>query len=189
VDVAQLGGRLRRRRAGGGERGLGITFPDSGAVAWLPDSSAVVFTEYFSLVTVVAPVDGSAPRKLEVGGIGTQQAVSRDGRIAVTRFAYAGNQSVTTLAVVRADGTVLVALAGLDPTRGAEVYEAWVVPTSGSPVPVGSFTVASDGTGVLDAGRGPVVGGSRIALTREPGPGATKPTPPIVSSGTVRPSG
>ena len=51
------------------------------------------------------------------------------------------------------------------------------------PVPIGSFTVGSDGTGYLAAGGAPAGAGVTVALTLEPGPGAKTPTPPIISAG------
>jgi hypothetical protein len=92
------------------------------------------------------------------------------------------------VAAARADGTILFAMSGLAPTQGSQVYEAWVVAGGAAPVPVGSLSVGGDGTGVLEARTAPVAAGATLALTKEPGPGATAPTLPILSSGTVRPS-
>ena len=89
----------------------------------------------------------------------------------------------TGIAAVGADGSIVLAMRDLAPTAGAEVYEAWVIVGDGGPVPVGSFTVAADGTGTFTASGTAAVVGSTLALTREPGPGATTPTLPIVSSG------
>ncbi|HEX8939546.1 MAG TPA: anti-sigma factor, partial [Candidatus Limnocylindrales bacterium] len=91
------------------------------------------------------------------------------------------------LGVVPPSGPGLLVMHDLAPTSGGQVYEAWAIVGSGAPAPLGSFSVGSDGRGWLEgisvAGPGPLT----LALTREPGPGATKPTLPIVSSGTARP--
>ena len=89
----------------------------------------------------------------------------------------------TGIAAVGADGSIVLAMRDLAPTAGAEVYEAWVIVGDGGPVPVGSFTVAADGTGTFTASGTAAAAGATLALTREPGPGATTPTLPIVSSG------
>src|SRR3989442_1218724 len=80
-------------------------------------------------------------------------------------------------------GSVQVVMRGLAPTSGDKVYEAWVIAGQNAPVPIGSFTVGSDGTGYLAAGGAPAGAGVTVALTLEPGPGAKTPTPPIISAG------
>jgi hypothetical protein len=92
------------------------------------------------------------------------------------------NPAIGGLAVVSDDGSVQVVMRGLTPTTGAKVYEAWVI-VGETPVPVGSFTVGADGTGYLSGGGAPAASGVTVALTLEPGPGATAPTLPIISAG------
>jgi hypothetical protein len=87
------------------------------------------------------------------------------------------------LAVVAGDGSVRVVMRGLAPTSGGKVYEAWVIAGQNAPVPIGSFTVGSDGTGYLAAGGGPAAAGVMVALTLAAGPGAKTPTLPIISAG------
>jgi hypothetical protein len=90
------------------------------------------------------------------------------------------------LAVVGKAGTVSMVVRGLAPTTGGTVYEAWVIAPKQAPAPIGSFTVGSDGTGYMSGGPIPSIGGPlTIALTHEPGPGATTPTLPIVTSGSA----
>jgi hypothetical protein len=76
---------------------------------------------------------------------------------------------------------------GLAQTNGSQVYEAWAIIGSGTPVPVGSFSVGGDGLGWLPDLSVPQGSSVVVALTKEPGPGATKPTLPIVASGTAGP--
>jgi hypothetical protein len=87
------------------------------------------------------------------------------------------------LAAVAPDGSFAMAVHGLEPTSGSEVYEAWVIAPSGSPQPVGSFIVGSDGLGHLSASQVPTGTGLTVGLTREPASGATTPTLPMVVSG------
>lgn len=91
------------------------------------------------------------------------------------------------LAVVGADGEVLLALQGLEGTAGSEVYTAWAIAGDGAPVPIGTFTVGSGGTAVARAEAPAAVTGMTVALTLEPGPGATTPTLPIVAAGVAAP--
>ncbi len=93
------------------------------------------------------------------------------------------NPAIGGLAVVASDGSVQVIMRGLAPTSGARVYEAWLIAGLNAPVPIGSFTVGSDGSGYLAAGGAPAAAGVTVALTLEPGPGASTPTTPIISAG------
>jgi anti-sigma factor RsiW len=96
-----------------------------------------------------------------------------------------GDQGQNTgLVAVARDGTAAMVLRGLPPTTGSQVYQAWVIVGSNAPVPVGALAY-SDGVGYLATNVGQVGAGATVAFTREPGPGATKPTPPIVSSGVL----
>ena len=89
------------------------------------------------------------------------------------------------LGAVSADGDVAIVMRGLAPTTGTEVYEAWVIAGDDAPRPLGGFTVGPTGTGTFLAGGAPAAQGVTLALTREPSPGATTPTAPILSLGTT----
>jgi anti-sigma-K factor RskA len=93
------------------------------------------------------------------------------------------------LAAVSAAGKVTIAMQDLAPTKGDTVYEAWVIGSDGKPVPLGSFKVGTSETGTLAANGVPVEPGIVLALTLEPGPGATAPTLPIISKGVAGPAG
>ena len=87
------------------------------------------------------------------------------------------------LAAIAPDGSFAMTMHGLDPTTGSQVYEAWVVAPTGTPQPVGSFEVGSDGLGRLSASQVPTGSKLTVGLTREPAAGATTPTLPMVVSG------
>jgi hypothetical protein len=92
------------------------------------------------------------------------------------------------IAAVRADGSVVAALSGLEPTSGTEVYTAWMLASAdATPVPMGDFTVGSDGVGHLADGAGQAVPGLILAVSHEPAPSPTAPTLPILASGQARP--
>jgi anti-sigma-K factor RskA len=93
------------------------------------------------------------------------------------------------LAAVSSAGEVTLAMQDLEPTSGAQVYEAWVIGGDGVPVPLGSFAVGGNGTASFAASGLPAEPGIVLALTLEPGPGATTPTLPIVSAGTATAAG
>jgi hypothetical protein len=87
------------------------------------------------------------------------------------------------IAAVQADGDAAIAMRDLVPTTGNSVYEAWVIGADGVPVPIGNFQVGETGIGFLEVGGLPAAEGITLALTLEPGPGATTPTMPIISAG------
>jgi anti-sigma-K factor RskA len=130
------------------------------------------------------------------GEVGRLQG-DRDGLTAVlTAAAEPGSQlavlagddaRVRGAAAVRADGTVVLALQGLAATSGDQVYETWLIVGGGAPVPVGGFTVGADGLATFASRAGPTAPGAIVAVTLEPGPGATAPTLPIVASGIATP--
>ncbi|HET9755426.1 MAG TPA: anti-sigma factor [Candidatus Limnocylindrales bacterium] len=95
----------------------------------------------------------------------------------------------TGLAAITPDGTMHIAMRDLAPTTGPEVYEAWAILPESAPVPLGGFQVGSNGVGYLESGGLPTQSGVVLALTREPGPGATAPSSDPVSVGTATSSG
>ena len=92
-------------------------------------------------------------------------------------------EGASGLAAVTPDGTVTLALHGLEPTTGSEVYTAWMIVGESPPVPVGGFTVGPDGIAMFRTQRGPVEPGVVLAVSLEPGPDSTAPLGPIVSVG------
>src|SRR4051812_42279701 len=89
------------------------------------------------------------------------------------------------LGVIGADGRVELAIRGLGPSTGREVYTAWAIGADGTPRALGDFDVGGSGTGVATA-TSPVTGpGTVLAITLEPEPGATAPHGPIVASGSA----
>jgi hypothetical protein len=118
-------------------------------------------------------------------------AASSGSRIAVIGAAAGSTGSTVSgpsgLAVMPGSGSGVLVMHGLAPTGGSQVYEAWAIVGSGAPVPLGSFAVGGDGLGWLADLALPPGSNVVVALTKEPGPGATKPTLPIVASGTAGP--
>jgi hypothetical protein len=91
----------------------------------------------------------------------------------------------TGIAAVSQDGRVAIVMRGLPATTGPQVYEAWLIGSDGSPVPVGGFAVGDSGTATFTTTQGAAVlePGVTVALTKEPARGATTPTLPIVAAG------
>lgn len=108
----------------------------------------------------------------------------REGSLTAVLTAEGGD-GPSGLAAVSASGEVTLAMRDLAATSGGQVYEAWVIGSDGVPAPLGSFQVGATGTAFFTGDGLPSEPGIVLALTLEPGPGATTPTLPIVSLGTA----
>jgi hypothetical protein len=138
-------------------------------------SSATQFSDQFHRAVALAAAPGS---RLAV--IGTAVGTGGSAGSAVPT-------GPNGLAVIPQGGPGILVMQGLGATDGSQVYEAWAIVGTEAPVPIGSFGVGSNGFGWLTELTVPAGGSVVVALTREPGPGATKPTLPIVASGTAAP--
>jgi anti-sigma-K factor RskA len=94
-----------------------------------------------------------------------------------------GGDGPAGLAAVASDGTVRIAMRDLPATSGDQVYEAWVIGSDGVALPLGGFKVGESGTAYFEGGGPPTREGNVLALTLEPGPGATEPSSSPVSVG------
>jgi anti-sigma factor RsiW len=93
------------------------------------------------------------------------------------------NNQASGIAAIRPDGSVVLAMRNLPPTKGTEVYETWVIVGSAAPVPVGDFRVDANGLATATTRPTQAPPGAVIAVSREPQPGSTAPVGPIVSTG------
>ncbi|HXG25365.1 MAG TPA: anti-sigma factor, partial [Candidatus Binatia bacterium] len=80
------------------------------------------------------------------------------------------------LAAVGADGSVALVMRDLAPTSGTQVYETWLIGADARPIPIGHFTVDASRTASFVTARASLGPGVTVALSLEPGPGATTPT-------------
>ena len=92
----------------------------------------------------------------------------------------------TGLAAVGRDGQVALVMRDLAPTTGTQVYETWLIAGDAAPVPIGGFKVDGSGTASFVTANASLGANVTVALTREPAPGATTPTSPIIAVGTAR---
>jgi hypothetical protein len=87
-----------------------------------------------------------------------------------------------TLAV--GENSSMLDLQGLAQLKGSEVYQVWVA--KGQSVrPSSNFIPDANGR-AMTAVDGQLSSGSKVMVTREPRPGQTTPTPPILLSATVQ---
>ena len=100
-----------------------------------------------------------------------------------------GGEGPAGLAAIADDGIVRIAMRDLPATSGNQVYEAWVIGGDGVPKALGGFTVGETGTAYFEGDGSPAEEGVVLALTLEPGPGATVPSSAPVSLGTATGAG
>jgi hypothetical protein len=116
----------------------------------------------------------------------TNAATDPEQHLAVLTASAIDSPTAGLAAVSTTAGTIQLAIRGLAPTAGTQVYEAWYVPAGGAPLPIGDFTVGSAGTGTILGSWSPPSGTAPtglVAITLEPASGATTPTKPILASG------
>ncbi len=82
--------------------------------------------------------------------------------------------------LLRRSGDSELRLTGLAALPAGHVYEAWVIPAGGQPIPAGTTATGQD-TLPLPAS----VRGSTVAVTVEPSPGGSAPTTPPFLAATV----
>ena len=98
----------------------------------------------------------------------------------VARFTLTGHGDMTAASAsvvdLKADGVALVNFRGLPAAGANRLYEVWLVPAKGDPVPVAVFVPDSRGAGVVVVDRS-LSGYSVMAVTNEPAPdGSPAPT-------------
>jgi|SRR5690348_15481549 anti-sigma-K factor RskA len=98
----------------------------------------------------------------------------------VARFSLSGHQEMAgaqaSVIDLRSDGIALVDFHGLPQPGAGRVYEVWLIPGSGSPVPVAVFVPDSGGARTVVVDRS-LSGYTVMAVTNEPGPdGSPAPT-------------
>ena len=116
-------------------------------------------------------------------------ATQDDAQVAILTATPDAPTAAAGLAAAGPDGTVVISMHDLVPTTGTQVYEAWVIVGEAAPVPLGGFRVGAAGTGVFNGSTALAGPGALLALTLEPGPGATAPTAPVLTVGALSESG
>lgn len=123
------------------------------------------------LAIVVAAVGGYLIARN--GGGGTEQ----------TTVPVVAQQGIGgTLAV--GENTSMLDLRGLAQPKGREVYQVWVA--KGQSVRPSSNFIPDTNGRAMTAVDGHLASGTKVMVTREPHPGRTTPTPPILLSATVQ---
>jgi anti-sigma-K factor RskA len=153
---------------------------------WVLGIAAVIAIVALGGLNLVLQVQLNAAQSYEEGVAAVIDVAAQPGSLTAILTADGGTGS--GLAAVSAAGEVTIAMQALAPTSGNQVYEAWVIAGDSAPRPLGSFTVGRSGTASFEGTGLPTSSGIVLALTLEPGPGATTPTMPIISKGVATPA-
>ena len=119
------------------------------------------------------------------GVVEVLEEAARPGAELAVLKAPEGAAGPTGLAAVGADGSVAMVMRDLAPTTGSQVYEAWLIGSEGTPIPIGSFTVDAGRTASFTTAHPTLGSGVTVALSLEPAAGATTPTV-VVAAGTAQ---
>jgi hypothetical protein len=154
-------------------------------------------------VARAAEREAPAPRRQQRGwrglitrpaiAVGAAIAVAAAGGYVIADNGDGGGGGAETVPVVAQQGiggtlavgedTSMLDLHGLHQLSGREVYQVWVA--HGSSVKPSSNFIP-DGSGrAMTAVDGHLAAGTKVMVTREPHPGQTAPTPPVLLSATV----
>jgi len=128
-------------------------------------------------------LDGLTAYRNGVVGV-LEEAAKPGAQLAVLTGAEADGP--TGLAAVAPDGRVALVMRDLAPTTGTQVYETWLIAGDAAPVPIGEFKVDRSGTASFVTANANLGANVTVALSLEPGPGATTPTAPIVAEGAAQ---
>lgn len=151
-------------------------------LSWLAGIAAVLAIAVLAAWNVSLQGELQTTRSYEQGVAAVLDVAARAGsQTAVLAPPAAGGPR--GLAAVGPDGSVVMAMRDLPATSGSEVYEAWVILPGQDPLAIGGFTAGSAGTATFQSGATPARGGATLALTKEPAPGATKPSGTPVAAG------
>jgi hypothetical protein len=149
------------------------------AAVWLGRAAAAALIVVVAGYSVVVQTGVGKPR----GTDDILNYLQPDTRSAV--LVAFDNSHAGGLAVLRPTGNVIVQVNNLQPTKGDEVYVVWLTADSGVPSKVGTFIVDDSGVGALSVEMPPTSESLWVFVCKEPNSNVTKPTGPIVVSGTI----
>jgi anti-sigma-K factor RskA len=165
--------------------GLAQARPGRGSrVGWLVAVAAVIAVLVIGASNLGLRRDLDAAQAYQDGVTQALDLAAQPG--STTALLSSEDGTVSGFAVVGADGTVRMAMKGLAPTTGSQVYTTWAIVGDEAPVALGDFTVGASGAVTATATSPTSAPGATIALTLEPNGGHTAPEGPVVAAGVTR---
>jgi hypothetical protein len=156
----------------------------SARVGWLVAVAAVIAVLVIGASNLALRRDLDAAQAYQAGVTQALDLAAQPG--STTALLGSEDGAASGFAVVGADGTVRLAMKGLAPTTGSQVYTAWAIVGEEAPVALGDFTVGADGTATASGASPTTAAGATLALTLEPNAGNDAPQGPVVAAGVTR---
>jgi len=151
------------------------------SLAWLAVAAAVIVAVALGGWNLALRGQLNEAEAYRAGVDAALSLAAQPGSVTAVLVTQAGESA--GVGVVGADGTVRLALRGLAPTSGTQVYTAWAIAGDAAPVPLADVRVGAEGTAAASGSSRVATPGMVLALTLEPAGGAQAPTLPIVASG------
>jgi hypothetical protein len=167
-------------------RGGLLGFLDSARPAWALAGVAAVIAVVLGAQTLRLQSERDQVAAYQRGVAAVLDLAAQPGAQLAVLKAGEGISGPGGLAAVGPSGEVRLAMTGLSPTSGSQVYEAWVIAGTGAPQPIGGFVVGSSGSAAFSVPQSTTTDGLVIALTLEAKPNPSAPTLPIIASGTAQ---
>jgi hypothetical protein len=154
------------------------------AMTWATRIAAAAAVVVLGGYAFVLQGDLDKARKAQAADASINFYISQPGTLTTVLAAKDGS-SASGMAALRPNGHVMVTLHGLTATKGDQVYAVWLS-SGGSPATrAGTFTVDDSGSGWLEVDNVPTSADLWVFLCREPNGSVTKPTGPMIVSGTI----
>ena len=153
-------------------------------LAWVLAAAAVIAAVALGAWNVSLRQDLSSAQAYRNGVEQALDLAARPGSVTALIRPDVGTGS--GFGVIGADGTARLALRGMAPTTGTQVYTAWSIAEGAAPVSMGDFSVGADGIALANARAPEAAPGLVMAITLEPNAGNQAPAGPVVSSGVTR---
>jgi hypothetical protein len=153
-------------------------------IGWLVAAAAVIVAVALGTWNITLRQDLSSAQAYRSGVEQALDLAAQPG--SVTALIRADDGTSSGFGVIGADGTAKVAMRGMAPTTGTEVYTAWSIAEGADPVAMGDFSVGADGVAVATAHAPVAAPGLVMAITLEPNAGNQAPEGPVVASGVTR---
>jgi len=142
--------------------------------SWMAVYAPWLVTAALSAALIAIGISGRRENGRDAGMLRSAMPILNDPASKAMRFGE-GDRSVTGRVFVSMDRGVVFIGANLPHLDAGKIFELWVLPVNGKPVPAGIFQGQPDATAVF-VRPGPVVNASAIAVTVEPEGGSDQPT-------------
>jgi hypothetical protein len=142
--------------------------------SWMAVYAPWLVTAALSAALLAIGITGRHENGRDAGMMRAAMPILNDPAAKAMKFGD-GAQSAIGRVFVSVDRGVVFIGSNLPHLDAEKVFELWVMPASGKPVPAGVFQSQADATAVF-VRPGPVVNASAIAVTVEPEGGSEQPT-------------